>query len=130
MQLLDTSIEATPSNVAPARHFVTNALRQWRAADDVVDDAVLLVSELVTNAVRYDGPRVALHLQLGEGVLRILVEDGTPPAAWIAPIEAARNNDAERGRGLLLVNALARDWGVQALASGGKNVWFELDVAK
>jgi anti-sigma regulatory factor (Ser/Thr protein kinase) len=122
MLLLDTGIEARPSNIAPLRRVVTDTLRAWDVPS-VIDDIVLIVSELVTNAVRYDGPRVALRVQLRDGVLRVVVHDGgsAPDADLYA------EDNSEGGRGLQIVEALARSWGVQPVPNG-KNVWAELDV--
>lgn len=122
MLLLDTRIEARPSNIAALRRVVTDTLELWNVAS-IIDDTVLIVSELVTNAVRYDGPRVGLHVQLRAGVLRVVVHDGA--SAPDRPDPAV--DEAERGRGLQIVEALARRWGVQPVPNG-KNVWAELDV--
>jgi anti-sigma regulatory factor (Ser/Thr protein kinase) len=122
MLLLDTGIEARPSNIAPLRRVVTDTLRSWDVAS-LVDDTVLIVSELVTNAVRYDGPSVHLHVQLRAGVLRVVVHDG----ASAPDTKVQADDDAEGGRGLQIVEALARSWGVQPVPNG-KNVWAELDV--
>jgi anti-sigma regulatory factor (Ser/Thr protein kinase) len=122
MLLLDTGIEARPSNIAPLRRVVTDTLQGWDVAS-VIDDIVLIVSELVTNAVRYDGPRVDLRVQLRAGVLRVVVHDGrSAPDSDLHP-----DDDAEGGRGLQIVEALARSWGIQPVPNG-KNVWAELDI--
>jgi anti-sigma regulatory factor (Ser/Thr protein kinase) len=122
MLLLDAGIDAMPSNIAPLRRVVTDTLQDWDVSS-VIDDIVLIVSELVTNAVRYDGPRVDLHVQLRDGVLRVVVHDG----ASAPDPKRGRDDDDEGGRGLQIVEALARRWGIQPVPNG-KNVWAELDV--
>ena len=122
MLLLDAGIEAMPSNIAPLRRVVSDTLQGWDVSS-VIDDIVLIVSELVTNAVRYDGPRVDLHVQLRAGVLRVVVHDG----ASAPDPTRGRDDDDDGGRGLQIVEALARRWGIQPVPNG-KNVWAELDV--
>jgi anti-sigma regulatory factor (Ser/Thr protein kinase) len=125
MLLADATVEAKASNVAPARHLVRDILQRWHA-EAVLEDALLVFSELITNAVRYDGPLVDVHLCLDHDVLRCCVDDGTEADSIPA---VAADPGAERGRGLQIVEALARTWGVEPLPSG-KRVWFEMDLPK
>jgi anti-sigma regulatory factor (Ser/Thr protein kinase) len=94
----------------------------------LLDDATLLVSELVTNAVRYGGPPVVLAVDCdGEG-LHVRVRDGSPTL----PVPRAPTLDAESGRGYLLLDLLSERWGVEPesrTAGGGKEVWFHLQRA-
>ena len=89
-----------------------------------VDDATLVVSELVTNAIRAGARRVGVDLSRDAGLLRIRVSDDG--AGW--PRVGRPGPTAQSGRGLVLVAAVAEDWGVERLASG-KEVWAELSVA-
>ncbi len=88
------------------------------------DAAELLVSELVGNAVRYAGEgEVLVHARVADGLLRVEVLDSSqvvPPLPTRMP-----SADAESGRGLLLVEALAERWGAEPIP-GGKRLWFEL----
>jgi anti-sigma regulatory factor (Ser/Thr protein kinase) len=87
------------------------------------DDAVLLVSELVTNAVKYGPPEGAIRLSIDrdERRTRFTVRDsGGGPL----PQMRAENDPAPGGHGLRLVDALADRWGV---ARGSTQVWFELE---
>ncbi|HSP39017.1 MAG TPA: ATP-binding protein [Frankiaceae bacterium] len=122
---LDGSPRATlalPSSLrspALARALVAEALRN--CPTDVVDTALLLVSEVVTNAVRH---AVGSPLIIGvetEPVLMVSVEDASPEP----PVHDDAALDAESGRGLGLVDALATTWGWHR-SSPGKVVWFEL----
>ena len=111
------------SEVSRARRLVVDAAV---AGGVDVDDAALLVTEVATNALRHGGPGVDLWLRhLEGGGLRVEIVDGRAEAL---PQVQAPNHDAEGGRGLLLVSALARDWGTDRL-SAGKCVWFELGPA-
>ncbi len=86
---------------------------------------MLLTSELVTNAVRYGGTRAVLEAQMPGGALRVTVTDENPDLPEVGDAPALT---AEGGRGVLLVSTLAARWGVERLPTGGKAVWFELDV--
>ncbi|CAA9313518.1 MAG: Serine phosphatase RsbU, regulator of sigma subunit [uncultured Frankineae bacterium] len=88
------------------------------------DDAALLVTEVATNALRHGGPGVDLWVRRpAAGGLRVELIDGRSDAL---PQARQPGPDAEGGRGLLIVGALARAWGSERL-SAGKCVWFELD---
>lgn len=109
---------------AEAREYVRASLKRLLAepvSDDLCDDAQLIVSELVTNAVRAGTEIVVLVLQVKDGRLRIEVGDD----AGGVPTLRRRDPDAGSGRGLPLIEALATDWGVEA-RSAGKTVWAAL----
>lgn len=110
-----------PEDSAPgrARRLARRALDRW-GLEELTDSVELLVSEVVTNAVRYAERPVTLRL-LKTDVLRCEVGDDSPQ---LPRQRRARDTD-EGGRGLFLVNRLARRWGATRL-SGGKVVWFEL----
>jgi PAS domain S-box-containing protein len=87
------------------------------------DEVELLVTELVTNGLRHGGPGVDLWLRaLPGGGVRLEVVDGH---AGRVPVVRSPDADAEGGRGLVLVQALAARWGSERLAAG-KRVWCEL----
>jgi anti-sigma regulatory factor (Ser/Thr protein kinase) len=118
-----------PTSVARARDFVTELLTQWHRTDRL-DDARYCTSELATNAVQHGAPagrdflvRVAVHDEL----LRIEVHDSGDGAPQL---RQARSTDVS-GRGLLLVAALADEWGVAPRSGPRKVVWatFKLDAA-
>ncbi|MFD7772252.1 SpoIIE family protein phosphatase [Streptomyces sp. NPDC059787] len=110
-----------PEDAAPgrARRLARKALSRW-GMEELSDSVELLVSEVVTNAVRYATRPVTLRL-LRTDVLRCEVVDDVPQ---LPRMRQARATD-EDGRGLYLVNRLARRWGVTRLSTG-KVVWFEL----
>ncbi|WP_107060485.1 SpoIIE family protein phosphatase [Streptomyces olivaceus] len=111
-----------PEDAAPgrARRLARRALSRW-GMEDLTDAVELLVSEVVTNAVRYASRPVTLRL-LRTDVLRCEVGDDVPQ---LPRLRQARATD-EGGRGLYLVNRLARRWGATRLSTG-KVVWFELN---
>ncbi|GAQ54654.1 ATP-binding SpoIIE family protein phosphatase [Streptomyces acidiscabies] len=111
-----------PEDAAPgrARRLARRALARW-GLEELSDSVELLVSEVVTNAVRYASRPVTLRL-LRTDVLRCEVGDDVPQ---LPRLRNARATD-EGGRGLYLVNKLARRWGATRLSTG-KVVWFELN---
>jgi anti-sigma regulatory factor (Ser/Thr protein kinase) len=124
-----------PTAAAAARRFVRDTLHGWVVAgagtdgNGLVDDAVLLTSELVTNAVVHAGTPVQVTCRLAEDSVEVVVSDNHP--ARLVP-EPAENDHppAERtsGRGLLLPAALASAWGV-TYGRVSKSVWFRLGPA-
>jgi anti-sigma regulatory factor (Ser/Thr protein kinase) len=94
-----------------------------RVRTSVCEEVVLLVSELVTNAVVHARTEVRLRLRLDRDVLRVEVEDRDErlPEARQAALRD------ERGRGLLLVERYTARWGVTP-GAGRKTVWFEVDL--
>jgi anti-sigma regulatory factor (Ser/Thr protein kinase) len=112
-----------------ARRLVSELLVAWERAEDA-EVARLLISEVVTNAVRFAGRLSALRLALvaHPDRVRFLVGDGSP----LHPVLRSADSAAESGRGIHLVAALASAWGVLEASeeSGlGKQVWFELTTA-
>ncbi|MEV6808236.1 SpoIIE family protein phosphatase [Streptomyces sp. NPDC051132] len=121
------SFEPVGRSVATARSFVRDTLQGWGFAD-IVDDAVVLTSELVTNAVVHAGTHAdVLCLRTEDGV-RVEVSDRYPERE--VPLQgsaaAMGSPDREGGRGLQLCAALATRWGVD-YTSTHKNVWFQLN---
>ena len=116
---------ADPGAVRTARGSVRSQLHGWDL-DSLGDLAALLVSELVTNALRHaTGPiGVRLVRPAGlEGVLLVEVSDPLPDP----PRERVARLDDESGRGLQLVASSSRRWGTRP-GDTGKTVWFELAV--
>ena len=120
-----------PKAAAAARRFVRDTLEAWvvtGAADGhgLVDDAVLLTSELVTNAVVHAGTPVQVTCRLADGAVEVVVSDGHPGRLVPeAPEREAVPSERTGGRGLLLPAALASAWGV-AYGRASKAVWFRL----
>jgi anti-sigma regulatory factor (Ser/Thr protein kinase) len=90
----------------------------------------LVLSEVVTNAIRYAPGPIDVTMTHSAGVLRIDVADNAHdlgPRRPPATVEQLRV-DAEGGRGLFLVEALSQRWGTTPIAGDGKLVWFEIAV--
>lgn len=115
-------LPSDPSSVREARRLTRAQLADW-ALDEQIDDTVLLVSELVTNALRHAwGPvRLTFCLPSPHGGLRCEIEDANP----VGPLRRHVEEHDEEGRGLHMLNRLARRWGSER-TNAGKVVWFEL----
>ncbi|MEU5536412.1 ATP-binding protein [Streptomyces sp. NPDC020362] len=110
------------TSVRRARRLVTAQLGEW-ALDDLADTAELLVSELVTNALRHTRGPLRLNLRLRHSRLLCEVED-TESAH---PARNDVDSEAESGRGIELLDLLADAWGSIRTATG-KTMWFELQA--
>jgi anti-sigma regulatory factor (Ser/Thr protein kinase) len=119
-------IELPTDDSAPAlaRSHVRRTLRRW-ALPGVVESLTLVVSELVSNAVRHGRPPVELLLRrVGHGV-RVDVHD---EGSVFGPVKTTSDSDsedpdAEGGRGLPLIDAVSVDHGVDHIPNDGKRVW-------
>ncbi|MEU3553018.1 ATP-binding protein [Streptomyces fragilis] len=117
-------LPAHPSTPARARRLARGELAGWRITEDAYDTALLVISELVTNAVVHTGgQRVVCEVRRVPGALRITVRDEGCAAEEVQ----VRPPDPERehGRGLLLVDAMCRAWGAQR-HDAGMLVWAEV----
>lgn len=113
-------VEHGPHGPAQARAAVSACAAQL-GLEEVSDDVVLLVSEMVTNAIRHAAPPVRLEIQAGDDDVVVAVRDGSPEP----PAPRRSGDDAEGGRGMLLVDMLTHDHGVRA-DPPGKAVWARL----
>jgi serine phosphatase RsbU (regulator of sigma subunit)/anti-sigma regulatory factor (Ser/Thr protein kinase) len=116
-----------PSAAAAARRFVRETLLSGGLSgdDDLVSDAVLLASELVTNAVVHAGTPVQLTCRISGTNIEVSVLDRHPARVIPEPPVATAVVDRPSGRGLLLPAALSASWGV-TYAAAAKAVWFRL----
>ncbi len=131
-------VAALPSAPFWARSQVKTALRAWRLWAETIETAELMASELVTNAVKAAGPeqesltyadlgsidRIAVTLRylLGRVIIEVFDSNNNPPVLDEA------DTDAESGRGLMLVQALSKEWGYFFPPSGGKVVYCVIAV--
>lgn len=113
-------LAATLTAPKTARDFVRLTLADWEY-DEVIEDAILLTSELVTNAVLHADSDLEVRIGLRDGIVRVEVLDDSPGGL----ICRQQSNDATSGRGLAMVNTLAVLWGSDPIGEG-KSVWFEL----
>jgi anti-sigma regulatory factor (Ser/Thr protein kinase) len=118
------AFSSRPSAPGYARRVTAQALHQWGYSADVMQDVELVVSELVTNAVRHADSHVRLSVHRDDTqALRIAVQDATPLASPAKTSPFA----AEPGHGLGIVATISADWGVEPL-SDGKIVWAQIDA--
>lgn len=120
-----------PAGVRQARHRMRAQLRDNGVSDTVVDDAVLILSELLSNACRHGRP-LGQHVDVGDGDVRaawhvdrrggltVEVTDGGGPTR---PIPSTPSVTARGGRGLNIISALSEKWGVRDDAPGEVTVW-------
>lgn len=109
-----------PRSPAEARRLVRAALAGTMASD-ALDQVLLAVSELATNAVEHAATAFEVRVIVLDGVVRVEIADGSD----VQPVGGADPGpSAVTGRGLLLVGRIADRWGVEP-ERGGKVVWFE-----
>jgi anti-sigma regulatory factor (Ser/Thr protein kinase) len=122
----EVPLPSRPESAATARRLAqVVVLRQWRLSPKMTEDAVLLVSELVGNAVRHTGARVfGLRMRRRPGWIRVEVRDPSRGLPCLIPVQEMDIS----GRGLFLVDKLSDRWGVDLLPRG-KTTWFEMRVA-
>ncbi|MFJ9029430.1 ATP-binding protein [Streptomyces sp. NPDC102274] len=116
-------------SVARARHWLRDELQRWRLPTDLCDVAVLVVSELFTNAVLHTASAlISCEVRLLTEHVRLDVHD--QGARDGAPSPRNPDSRAENGRGLLLVESLAEAWGVGSREGGvGRTVWAMLPLS-
>ncbi|WP_461034238.1 ATP-binding protein [Streptomyces mayteni] len=121
------SVPHGPSGVATARRRLRRELRDSGTSDSVVDDAVLILSELLSNSCRHARPLAggqqveASWSRDDEGVVTIAVTDGGGPTRPRAGVPSVT---ARGGRGLTIITSLCRTWGVRdGEPAGSVTVW-------
>ncbi|GAB3774310.1 anti-sigma regulatory factor (Ser/Thr protein kinase) [Nocardioides ginsengisegetis] len=118
----DLELHPQPQSVAGARRFVSDHLVD-HDLPHLVDDVRLVVSELATNALLHAGTSFGILLWARGGLVVLEVRDGSPDGPSLG---AAADTDTN-GRGIALVGALSRDWGVTDYVDGAKSVWASFD---
>ena len=111
-----------PASVGEARRMIRELLAR-SDRDDLVETAVLLISEVVTNALLHAGTPIDVAARLDDDGLRVEVGDGS----LHLPVRRRYATTAGTGRGLLMLEQLVDDWGVSR-HQRGKTVWFRLDA--
>jgi anti-sigma regulatory factor (Ser/Thr protein kinase) len=121
---LEADLPATTLAPSAARRMLEQLLVA-SGQSHLADDARLVISELVTNAIRHASNSTTLHLALhvdGDGTLRAAITDSSA----LAPMVRELAIEDEAGRGMQIVQQLTTRWGVEQDRSGGKQVWVEL----
>ncbi|SER60766.1 Anti-sigma regulatory factor (Ser/Thr protein kinase) [Streptomyces sp. yr375] len=122
----EVQLPSLPESAGTARRLAqVVVLRQWGLSPKMTEDVVLLVSELVGNAVRHTGARAfGLRMRRRRGWIRVEVRDPSRGLPCLMPVQALDVS----GRGLFLVDRLSDRWGADLLPRG-KTTWFEMRVA-
>ncbi len=126
MPVATASLPADGRAPRDARRLVANLAGAAGVDDELLETALLLVTELVTNAVVHGGGAVGVSVEVHEGVLSVRVSDAASGPLLVMARPAGEL--AEGGRGLQLVDALASAWGTEH-SSGRKTLWFRLGSA-
>lgn len=113
-----------PESAGVARSAVRETIANWNLTDPL-DDAILVVSELVTNAFRHGTGPLILHLSIEDDYLVVGVQDNKPGS--IAPPQDVPDTQTD-GRGLKLVSAVASHWGWEN-TDGHKLVWAQIPIS-
>src|SRR4051794_3685530 len=114
-------LDGAPDAVRGARQFVADQLSGTDGAE-FADDAALVASELLANALQHGAPPVIIRVAAEEGRVRVEVQDGSRRA----PVRTKLSADNMTGRGIALVEQLSVAWGVRIEPGDGKTVWCEL----
>jgi anti-sigma regulatory factor (Ser/Thr protein kinase) len=125
MDAISLSLPALPSSATRARSEVTRRLAQ-RITNGALDDVRLLITELITNALRHSGitsdDLIGVRAELSDGTVRIEVHD----PGRDGPVEVRKPGVRGGGYGLFLVERLTNQWGVER--RNGTTVWAELSA--
>ena len=147
-------LDPTPQAVGVARHFVAETCHRW-GLDPLIDELELTVSELVTNSVLHAQTPIEVELCVASGAVEACVRDHEPAPPVVRParvdlladldavpappprvepgarhqsLHVGTSGSIAAGRGLLIVEALADEWGVTPLKDG-KEVWLTMPVS-
>ncbi|MEU6735056.1 ATP-binding protein [Streptomyces physcomitrii] len=121
VRALEISIAADKALVSEVRHSVRATLTSW-GASAIADDMAVVASELASNALKHACSEATVRLRLVEGQALLEVDDSSVQR----PVARRVGAEAEEGRGLFLVQALAAEWGWRYRQGGGKTVWASL----
>ena len=120
----EIGLAGDPTSAREARAFIRMALSE-RVSPAILQDALLLASEMVSNVIRHAGTPLTLSVEIHRGYLRMTVTDGA------LPFEAkpgGPSEEGESGRGIAIIESLSRRWGLGATPIG-KSIWAEIDTS-
>lgn len=120
-------LDGDPDAPSRGRHAVDHVLDSWGCHADAREDLLLVVSELVTNAVVHGVEPIVVTMVRAPERIRIEVTDGADDSS---PHNNLPSTDSESGRGLSVVTRLAVAWGWRASPGHGKTVWAELPLRR
>ena len=122
MEIVETQFPSLPGTPASVRGFLRVALKTWEL-DGFGEVTELLSDELVSNVVRHVGTPMTVRALRQPSSIRVEVDDSSNEM----PVLQHPGALDDHGRGLLLLDSLANQWGIE-MREDGKTVWFEIDV--
>ncbi len=123
LQAAEALVPKRPDSTPAARAFLMRLLNGWGVDDEGIDDARLLTTELVANAVRHGAGAVKLRVEVEDGVVQVRVHDEGAEEPQVKEADLT----SVGGRGLWIVECVADEWGSDREESG-KSVWFRLST--
>ena len=123
MQTATIELATTPRAPGQARDWLATRAAAWGVSDQLREDAVLLINEVVSNAVDHVGGQHAIEVQARWNGASLWV--GVADGSAVRPIVRELAHTEHRGRGMRLVAAIAHQWGAYDYRDG-KRVWFEI----
>lgn len=124
----DLSLELPPQrrSVGVGRHWVVRAAAEAGVTGMANQIVELLVSELLANAVLHGSGDLPIRVEMActDTLVRVAVTDGVPQR----PVVLHPEPSAPAGRGMAIIEAMSNRWGVDPRPTGGKTVWFEIDL--
>ena len=112
---------AAVDEVGAARHFARSVAEDWGIS---ADEVVLVVGELAANSHRHAQTDFSVSIGYSDETVLVEVADASPDV----PSVVVPSPDSRSGRGLVIVDRIARSWGTRPMSGGGKTVWVELDA--
>jgi anti-sigma regulatory factor (Ser/Thr protein kinase) len=120
----EIGLAGDPTSAREARAFVRMALGD-RVSADVLQDVLLVASEVVTNAIRHARTPLTVNLEIHSDTVRVVVTDGAVP---FGNRVTGVDDDAESGRGMGIVAAICSAWGMGDTPIG-KSIWAEIPIS-
>lgn len=123
-QLRASTLASQPQDIPKVRHGLTTELRSLGASSRCIEEAAVMVSELVSNVLMHTESPAEVLVSAGRGLVRVAVADDSRAVPVPQPVDPTRVG----GNGLRIVEAMATEWGVTLVPGDGKVVWFTVPV--
>lgn len=117
--------QAEPEAVTRCRHWLVGCLAE-QVDERRLQDAALCVSELAANAIRHARSPFIVELESFDGWVRVSVHDDDLDGSARSPAAGRPDVTQPTGRGLFIVDSVARQWGSFSYPDDGKDIWFEV----